>query len=394
MRQTKLFTLLCATIMLYSVTGHAQEPQTIKLIKELSFGDKDLPDEYLLAEPGKLVVDNAGNIMVFDEFRIKMFDPNGKPKMILGRRGQGPGEFPERFIDMYISPEGYLSAGNHFFSGPRYKNIYNSRYELVAMRRIYTQVIKNFVERTQGYISTYFDIVECFPLNEKEIIYIVKTKSKESEDDLLDTILLQTGDNSFKIIAHYKDISHVSARGTFGGVSGYGMDYIGRTEFTILPDNIILYTHTTHDVVYQNGKATLTFHLYSIKNNTTETFTYTYSTKEIPKKYIDNYKSTSKIAGTEKKITDKVKETLRQHKYNALFIIIFSDKQFVFLFDNKSNTFLVFDTAKKQFIGSFLFPQDINITQIKNGKIYRIKSGSDIFPTIERYRIEPAIYGK
>ena len=57
---------------------------------ELSFGDDDtvLPEEYLLARPGRPVILDNGDILVGDENSIKVFDGDGKPRRIIGRAGQ------------------------------------------------------------------------------------------------------------------------------------------------------------------------------------------------------------------------------------------------------------------------------------------------------------------
>ena len=63
---------------------------------ELTFGDKDLPDEYLLARPGGIAVNDNGDILVVDENRVKVYSNNGREKSIIGGPGEGPGYF-ERY---------------------------------------------------------------------------------------------------------------------------------------------------------------------------------------------------------------------------------------------------------------------------------------------------------
>ncbi len=101
------------------ISAQENEILTDILTLELSFGDKDLSDEYLLAQPWKVAVTDNGNIVVCDEVCLKVFDKNGKPLRIVDRKGQGPGEF-ETLGNLYISPRGFLSV----FASRNYHNIF------------------------------------------------------------------------------------------------------------------------------------------------------------------------------------------------------------------------------------------------------------------------------
>ncbi|MCH8286728.1 hypothetical protein IIB79_09420, partial [candidate division KSB1 bacterium] len=67
---------LCAAIsaLLYNCNSDpgldvsSSEPLTDVLTLELSFGDKDLPDEYLLANPTGITVNEKGEILISDEY--------------------------------------------------------------------------------------------------------------------------------------------------------------------------------------------------------------------------------------------------------------------------------------------------------------------------------------
>jgi hypothetical protein len=76
-----------------------------------SFGDENLPSEYLLAYPMQLQVNEKNDIYIFDEQKIKVYDSSGKPKCIIGGPGEGPGEFGNSFNVVTISPTGFITAG-------------------------------------------------------------------------------------------------------------------------------------------------------------------------------------------------------------------------------------------------------------------------------------------
>ncbi|RFT17085.1 MAG: hypothetical protein OP8BY_1027 [Candidatus Saccharicenans subterraneus] len=63
--------------------------------EDLTLGAKDESEESIILEPAVVDADDAGNIYVLDRkaVQIKVFDPQGKFVRVIGRQGQGPGEF-------------------------------------------------------------------------------------------------------------------------------------------------------------------------------------------------------------------------------------------------------------------------------------------------------------
>jgi len=68
---------------------------SFNLEEELSIGETEGQEEYMLSSPRSTAVDDEGNIYVLDlkESHIKVFDNEGIYQKTIGRRGQGPGEF-------------------------------------------------------------------------------------------------------------------------------------------------------------------------------------------------------------------------------------------------------------------------------------------------------------
>lgn len=79
------------------------------LTLELTIGKGEVPEDYLLADPTGLVVSDNGDIIVTDENYLKVFNPRGKPKLLLGGKGQGPGEYEGARLPT-ISPTGNLAV--------------------------------------------------------------------------------------------------------------------------------------------------------------------------------------------------------------------------------------------------------------------------------------------
>ena len=69
--------------------------RTLSFKEELAIDPEDDEVNIILFRPGSFIVGPNENIYISDERdkAIKVFDPNGKYKLTIGRRGQGPGEF-------------------------------------------------------------------------------------------------------------------------------------------------------------------------------------------------------------------------------------------------------------------------------------------------------------
>jgi hypothetical protein len=67
----------------------------VRFVQELVVDDKSMPKDIFFAGPVAIALDPAGNVYVLDfsDNNIKCFDPAGKFLRLIGRKGQGPGEF-------------------------------------------------------------------------------------------------------------------------------------------------------------------------------------------------------------------------------------------------------------------------------------------------------------
>jgi len=67
----------------------------VRLVEESRTADAGLPDQAVFRNPQNLAVDAQGNVYVSDwaAHHVKVFGPDGKFKRLIGRQGQGPGDF-------------------------------------------------------------------------------------------------------------------------------------------------------------------------------------------------------------------------------------------------------------------------------------------------------------
>jgi len=67
--------------------------EVVAFEEELSIGESEGPEEYLVSTITSFTVDDEGNVIILDiRLGIKVFDKNGKYQRSIGRKGQGPGE--------------------------------------------------------------------------------------------------------------------------------------------------------------------------------------------------------------------------------------------------------------------------------------------------------------
>lgn len=67
----------------------------VRFIQEITIDDSALPEDVFFLGYGDIVVDDSGNVYILDSKarHIKKFDAGGKFLKLIGREGQGPGEF-------------------------------------------------------------------------------------------------------------------------------------------------------------------------------------------------------------------------------------------------------------------------------------------------------------
>jgi hypothetical protein len=88
----------------------------VRFVQEIALDEKTMPKDVLFVGPADIACDSAGNVYVMDfsDNNIKEFGPSGKFLKVIGRKGQGPGEF-NMPIDLIIAKDRLVvwDMGNH-----------------------------------------------------------------------------------------------------------------------------------------------------------------------------------------------------------------------------------------------------------------------------------------
>ena len=98
-----------------------------------------------------------------------------------------------------------------------------------------------------------------------------------------------------------------------------------------------------------------------------------------------------------KKENESRSKALEKLKYYAPIRGLASDGDYIFAYTyqydkDKKYTADVFKSSEGKYICSVYLPYIF--TEFKDGYAYRIKSSADEYPQVEKYRIDPQVYGK
>ena len=218
-----------------------QENTTGQLVLELTFGDKELPDEFLLANPSGLAVRDNGDILVTDEGVVKVCDKNGKNKEIIGKKGEGPDEFLSTGVPT-IGPTGLLGIIDR-----NTINIYSKDNEYVdRIDLLINPNYKNLYEKSK---------IRMFPLYSSVILddrrklvnFSAFETSDRSQYPMFDFLVMDHSD-SIIVLRKFTSKSNIE-----DGTTNSGIMHQGDLWWAVSPGEKIVYSHTAYDKSSDDG---------------------------------------------------------------------------------------------------------------------------------------------
>lgn len=383
-------------VLMFSIEAKSQDTRVIEnaLTLELSFGDDNLPDKYLLARPLGIAVNNDGDIFVIDEAMVKVYDSSGKAKMTIGRSGQGPGEF-QRILNLYLSNSGFLSV----LSRDLY-SIFDTQYEYVDAigRKLYDyDEFKSKHNLNLIYQSSTLRSPPMVALDTNERILYFFGGPDPSKLFTMDEFLLYDKDGEITLLAEYKNVSFQQNR--YDRNSAFNHYHFGIIRYGFLPNNKIVYTHTHHDKEITGEENYYILNIKSLETFEKNIIKQKYTPVRIEEDYIERQEERILSRGDAK--TTPIGNNLRKIKYWATNHRMIIDDFVGYVFtmqQNDKEEYLVdvFDFEAEKYLRSVYFPswtKDHNYT-IKGGYIYWVNASPNEFAKIEKYKIDPGVYRK
>ena len=382
-----------------------QEILTDVLTFEFSFGDEKTitKNEFLLANPfERFVIANNGDIIIADEKRLKVFDNYGNPKKIIGRPGQGPGEFMS-FPYAYVMENGKICVTD----GGRL-SIYNPDYSFIDTKNFKINPLYSNLAEEKGWGRMVFNAIYVYSFDD----ILISTQSFVSVSDKevkqYHLILHQQGEEINTIVESLID-NQIYVR----WVNYYVYEKGGLVN-TILPGRKVAYSETHKDKVLENGTWYYFIHIYDLDTRERTRIKRPYNPVAIPdsvkypelKKGYDGNRIISWRVTPEGEATVTYKEVdkIRTKYLEELGFYpaiqetqgLLSDGNLIFAktyeyVEGKGYVFEIFDIETGSYLRSTYFPFD---PVIKNGYAYRIGKSEEGFAVVEKYKIDPAVYGK
>ena len=414
-------------------TLFAQGEEIIKnpLTLELSFGadDEKLPAEYLLVNPSFLAVNNNGDIIVPDEYFLKIYDGDGRPKSMLGGQGEGPGEFSRSPRSVFISETGYITSiasGANVYQ--RY-NIYDPVYEFIEQVNIqYSDAHVKFKEEYPRDLNRFYEI---YYYSQEDILY------KGSGSDRSASAIGGGGGGgraatNTGISAGTQSRPSVSAMLYQNSQSiqfvlteeNYNKDDSGNSihpeesgiRFGLLDDRRFAYTNAAKDKSFENNTHYYSLFVYNFADGQKTEIKLSYSQIAFPdsviyfsidrSKSLDQIRKSNPAAAEQLEKFQNTRDEIRTNRleeveYYSGVRDLLTDGDYIFVFtyewiENEGHVVHVIDSRTGIRVNTIYFPfipvDNTEPMVIKNGYAYRLTNNIDGFRIVQKYKIDPAVY--
>jgi len=399
--------LFFSIVFLFAACGSKENPSgsmDVPFIEnalsyELSFGDDGIEDTYLLAKPSGIMVNDDGDIYITDEHHVKVYDGSGQPKEMFGGEGQGPGEFTAP-MNPTIGPTGFITVMDILWE----YNVYAPDHKFISKKKIksnpflsahYNRNKLNFSMLTKIYSADRdARLIELFGQNMKA----------DGIHPVFEYLLYLRLDSLIELVQYH---AKNSIKNKNGGGSNT-VKYQGELLWDVLPGGRIVYTETYYDKSTDSDQPEYFLTVKSYKDLSESVISVPYILQEIPKDKKKLKPHVIESINLRIPVNRDVQAILNKTDYYPPLKIIKTDRHFIFAFlfngneedededdmEEKQEPYYVdvIDADSGKYIAKtvFRFVPDI----IKNGCAYRLVTPADAFPTVEKYRIDPAVYGQ
>jgi len=341
-----------------------------------TIGGENLPSEYLMVEPGVLTVKDNGDILIPDECKIKIFDSQLKPKLILGGKGDGPGEYRERPA-LKLAPNGYLTAIDNFAN--RYYTLYDNNYKLIFKKQFtFSTQFSSFLQMKDINITPM--TILPFPTMIDPHSSILHTTIFYNQKKYF--ILIYEGNNCFTPIVFMEDLNNIQ----YKNISMYS-SYSYRFSYRILSDSIVVYSKSGIDDVKfisdTNGKYAI--HFFNFIKNSDEKVFFPFIPVLIPQERINEDLKDEK----DKTLKDLIEKTYQKQKYYWPVSNIHIDGDYLFVYIQ--GKMQVIDARTKNIVYQ---GESFSMDFPKNGIAYNREKDAEGYYFFRLYKINPAVYGK
>jgi len=379
-----LRTLSVSILLIVSIcfSGAAQEHAGKFFERELVFGGKRISGDFRLSQTIDLVVDQAGNIILADANMIKIFTGRGDPVTIIRS-----GKMFSVLMELHIAPSGYLTVQTvngfslfspdlefcgktSFIAGPAYINLMKQLKLHMAMPR------------------------RIIALNENERLFSGEAGERSLDgSEVFSNVLVYDQNDTLRTLARYEIANKV-----WTGKQSHTVPLLGDFHWVLLPDQRVVYTHTSYDRREDRDSGEYILHIKGIGQVVPDDYVISYDPVEFPDSLIDRpgpglYQVDMEIEDVRKIFREKYLEAkyyppVRSMIAGGSYIYVVHYRQ-----TNKGEPLVdIINIDSGKCVNSLYFPFEPAF--IRNGRFYSIKWEEQQVPEIEIYRVAPELYGR
>ncbi|MCH8286763.1 hypothetical protein IIB79_09595 [candidate division KSB1 bacterium] len=383
------------------------EPLTDVLTLELSFGEEGLPDEYLLVYPSSISPGDNGELYVNDERRIKVYDNNGEPKVILGGPGEGPGEFRSTFRT-YVSSEGNLATP--YTGNLQVVNIFSKDHTFIKVIDFRNALKSSGLFQPDRPRSIWIEFCAYYNANTVLAVLWGNDPLLVEGDEIrrIRHICLLNNDGNLLTSIYKND---PDAEAIMLGVAPHIAEEAGQLSIASLSQNRIVYTDPQIHKVFENGQWYYILNVFDVYTNEESELRFPYLRVAVPDSIVNPPKSSYDSLRPERRdlilqLSESVLDEFDRDKKNALQKLQYygpvrmlkTDGPYVFVYtweykEGKGWKTDVINADTGEFLSAVYLPFDYYMN-IKDGFAYTIATASSGFRIVEKYKISPVVYGK